>query len=473
MGFSAFRPHSSIIAATLLILVSTLIPLLPKHWSLRLQVPFRVAAFVALTMLLENIVGSPLNPHFDAAYPTLQLWQKCIEAGWFIVAGRAAVSIARLAVVLENRPRETRIASDLLAGAIYVATILATSGILAIVLGLALQSTLADVFSGIAVGLERPYKPGDLIWVEGNIEGRVVQLNWRSTQIATGQDNIAIIPNSIMAKARIINRSAPTPARGDSISLELDPSCVPEDCIATIEAAILACSLMLDHPRPTVRLGGLKGDGATYEISFSVSSSEVLAMARAELLSLVHRYLRHSGIALAIGSVATLARPHVATARELLEQSELFGSMDSLDRDLLAEHLRPEWLNAGETLLREGEPAQALFVVAEGTAVLTKANDVIHHISPGDSFGMVALVTGTASELTVAALTRMKVYRLDKADICGALSKRPELSAALETLAKNGRAALSRFATPHEKAQLAEPDVFLHRLRSFLYTIVH
>jgi small-conductance mechanosensitive channel/CRP-like cAMP-binding protein len=488
MGFSAFRPHSSIIAATLLILVSTLIPLLPKHWSLRLQVPFRVAAFVALTMLLENIVGSPLNPHFDAAHPTLQLWQKCIEAGWFIVAGRAAVSIARLAVVLENRPRETRIASDLLAGAIYVATILAiinfafevpirgvlaTSGILAIVLGLALQSTLADVFSGIAVGLERPYKPGDLIWVEGNIEGRVVQLNWRSTQIATGQDNIAIIPNSIMAKARIINRSAPTPARGDSISLELDPSCVPEDCIATIEAAILACSLLLDHPRPTVRLDGLKGDGATYEICFSVASSEVLAMARAELLSLIHRYLRHSGIALAIGSVATLARPHVATARELLEQSELFGSMDSLDRDLLAEHLRPEWLNAGQTLLREGEPAQALFVVAEGTAVLTKANDVIHHISPGDSFGMVALVTGTASELTVAALTRMKVYRLDKADICGALSKRPELSAALETLAKNGRAALSRFATTHEKAQLAEPDVFLHRLRSFLYTIVH
>lgn len=73
-----------------------------------------------------------------------------------------------------------------MAGAIAVATLLAivnfafevpirglvaTSGVIAIVLGLALQSTLSDVFSGIAVGLERPYKAGDLLWVEGGIEG--------------------------------------------------------------------------------------------------------------------------------------------------------------------------------------------------------------------------------------------------------------------------------------------------------------
>ncbi len=84
-----------------------------------------------------------------------------------------------LFVVLENRPRETRIVSDLFAGAIVVATLLgivnfafevpirgllATSGVIAIVLGLALRSTLSDVFSGIAVGLERPYVPGGLLW---------------------------------------------------------------------------------------------------------------------------------------------------------------------------------------------------------------------------------------------------------------------------------------------------------------------
>jgi iron(II)-dependent oxidoreductase len=62
-----------------------------------------------------------------------------------------------------------------------IGSLVAPSGVVAIVLGLALQSTLSDVFSGIAVGLEHAYKPGDLLWVEGGIEGQVLQINWRST----------------------------------------------------------------------------------------------------------------------------------------------------------------------------------------------------------------------------------------------------------------------------------------------------
>jgi small-conductance mechanosensitive channel len=82
---------------------------------------------------------------------------------------------------------------------------LATFGVIAIVLGLALQSTLADVFSRVAVGLERPYKLGDLLWVEGDIEGMVVQVSRKSTQIRTRQNNIAIVPNSVIAKSRLVN----------------------------------------------------------------------------------------------------------------------------------------------------------------------------------------------------------------------------------------------------------------------------
>jgi small-conductance mechanosensitive channel len=104
-----------------------------------------------------------------------------------MLGARVAVGVLRLVLVLEDKPRETQIVSDLLASTIYVATALsvinfvfgvpivglvATSGVVAIVLGLALQSTLSDVFSGIAVGLEHAYKPGDLLWVEGGIEGQ-------------------------------------------------------------------------------------------------------------------------------------------------------------------------------------------------------------------------------------------------------------------------------------------------------------
>src|SRR3984885_4536953 len=231
--------------ATALVSAGVVLPRLRGRWPLWILLLWRIAVFLALTVLVLNILGSPLAPHFTASQAGMNLWAQFIEACWWVSAAGAIVGLGRAFVALENRPRETQIVSDLMAGVVYVATLLAvinfafgvpirgllaTSGVIAIVLGLALQSTLSDVFSGIAVGIERPYQPGDLLWVEGDIEGHVVQVNWRSTQIATGHNNIAIVPNSIIAKARLINRSSPTPMRGETISVRLDASAAPEHC---------------------------------------------------------------------------------------------------------------------------------------------------------------------------------------------------------------------------------------------------
>ena len=188
---------------------------------------------------IENRIEALLFAQGIGGRPSLRSWERDI-AEPRTRDGRALPPLLRteldrlrrrLVVVLENRPRETKIISDLLAGAIYTATTLAvvnfvfgvaivglvaTSGVLAIILGLALQSTLSDVFSGIAVGLERAYKPGDLIWVEGGIEGQVLQVNWRSTQIATLNDSIAIVPNSVIAKSRLAEQSISAVKRSNS-----------------------------------------------------------------------------------------------------------------------------------------------------------------------------------------------------------------------------------------------------------------
>src|SRR5208282_4207084 len=95
----------------------------------------------------------------------------------------------RFVVYRDRRSRGGRLFSDLLAAAIYIATaaavlnsvfalpvtgVVATSGVAAIVLGLALQNTLADVFAGIAVGIEAPFGVGDRIEIADKTEGVVV-----------------------------------------------------------------------------------------------------------------------------------------------------------------------------------------------------------------------------------------------------------------------------------------------------------
>ena len=267
-------PPLSLLLATLLLITTAIDARGDRHRPLWLRLLVRLAAFATLTLLMQYAVGSPVAPQFPGATPGERVWAQLAEIGWWMLGARVAVGILRLVVVLENRPRETQIISDLLAGTIYVATALAvinfafgvpigglvaTSGVIAIVLGLALQSTLSDVFSGIAVGLEHAYKPGDLLWVEGGVEGQVLQINWRSTQIATPNDTIAIVPNSIIAKSRLENRSAPTPKRAVTVSINLEAAADPQRCFAALNAAAQACRMPIADPEPQVYCAGLQG----------------------------------------------------------------------------------------------------------------------------------------------------------------------------------------------------------------------
>jgi len=126
-------------------------------------------------------------------------------------------------------------------------------------------------------------------------------------------------------------------------------------------------------------------------------------------------------------------------------------------------------------LFRQGDEAYALFVVASGTAEITRRGDtgsqLLHRMGPGESLGAIGLITGEPYSVTVMALTPMRFLRLRKEDLTEAIKIMPELSAGLERLAQRGQAALKRFATAQEAAQITEPEVFLKRLRKFLHRL--
>jgi len=478
----------SLALATVLMLATALDTRFDRKRPLWLRLVIRVTVFGAVTWLMQHAIGSPVAPQLHAATTGEQIWMRLAEIGWWILGARVAVGIVRFVVVLENQPRETKIVSDLLAGAIYTATILAvvnfvfgvaivglvaTSGVVAIILGLALQSTLSDVFSGIAVGLERAYKPGDLIWVEGGIEGRVLQINWRSTQIATMHDSIAIVPNSVIAKSRLENRSAPTPTRNITVAVNADASIDPRRVIAALNAAALACRIRLSTPEPTFECVSLLGDGNAYEVRFFVGSGDDVRPARTEMLAQIHRHMLHAGIGFGVGGVAPVPSPSVPTVDDLLAESDMFGALAPEERGLFAERFVAVGREKGETLICEGEMPEAVFLVSGGTVEVARGErnrrQVLSYAVPGDTLGMIGLITGTASFVTATALTAVTAYRLDKAAIAAVLRNSPGLEGSLEAQAKRGHAWLRCEAATHEQEQMMQkPDMLLARLRKFL-----
>ena len=457
-------------------------------WPLWARSALNIGLFAALPMLCPAILGAAWEVSADLG-PGELFWTRFVRAGWWVLGASIGIGFGRLLLLVEHRPREARLLSDLAQGVIYAAVflaiidldfglplggILATSGVIAIVLGLALQNTLADVFAGIAVGVARPYEIGDWIWVEGDIQGQVVEVNWRSTLISTDQNNVAVVPNSVMAKSRLMNLSSPTQVRRDTISLRLDVTVPTDQCRSVLGAAIRACRLPLPHPAAEICCTGLYGDGATYEISFSTASGAELQPARNELFAHLQRHLRYAGIRIAAAGLGTPSGGVEAALGplELLQDCNVFHFLADDLRAAIAAKLKPKRLKIGEAILRQGEPSRALYLISAGTIEVTRiengASHVVARLSPGNSVGAVGLLTGAHDAATATALTVATVYVLEQAELSETLAAHPKLQEALEALASRGEEMLRQDAAAHQETAPLPPAQFLDRLRTFL-----
>ncbi len=85
---------------------------------------------------------------------------------------------------------------------VQLTTVLATSAVLTVVIGLALQDTLGNLFSGLALHLEKTVGVGDMVQA-GETFGTVEELSWRAIKLRTMEGNILLIPNSVASRERL------------------------------------------------------------------------------------------------------------------------------------------------------------------------------------------------------------------------------------------------------------------------------
>ena len=87
--------------------------------------------------------------------------------------------------------------------------LLTTSAVGAVVVGFALQDTLGNLFSGLAIQIEKPFRVGHWVAV-GDREGQVQEITWRATKLRTKAGQFLIVPNGVISKEPILNYSEPT-----------------------------------------------------------------------------------------------------------------------------------------------------------------------------------------------------------------------------------------------------------------------
>jgi branched-chain amino acid transport system substrate-binding protein len=96
--------------------------------------------------------------------------------------------------------------------------LLVTSGVLAMFIGLAIQMNISNIFSGLVINLERPFKIGDMVKIDGHL-GKMENMNWRTTRICSVWNWSVTIPNHQAAETIIMNYSGQHVWQGGSIYL--------------------------------------------------------------------------------------------------------------------------------------------------------------------------------------------------------------------------------------------------------------
>jgi small-conductance mechanosensitive channel/CRP-like cAMP-binding protein len=458
----------------------------------------RVIFLILLTITLLHADIVPYQPLALTGSPFRDAVHAILKIAWWFWTAWFLVGVLRAFVVFERSPREEKLLQDLLAGLIYLAAVfavityvfnlpiqglLATSGVVAIILGLALQSTLGDVFSGIVLSFSRPYRPGDWISIEGGTDGRVIELNWRATYILTARRDLAILPNSTIAKSKIVNVSSPSGLHGTAVTVQVDCRTSPSRCSEILEHAIRNSRLIVATPAPTITVKTINASYAEFEIAFFVEELASAVKAQNELFDFIYRHLAVADIDLASAQNGPVADGDLRRSRtgieRLLELVDIFATFAPEERAAIAAKLKPRSYDKAETLVERGVVLQSLFIIGSGVVSITRegieGEMELLRLGPGDHFGEIGMLTGAAATGRFTALVPSTVYELAKADLTPILESRPPVAQELcRALAR--RQALAQSGTSPE----VDENVPKHRLTDWfsdrlhrLYTVVN
>jgi small-conductance mechanosensitive channel len=450
----------------------------------------RVARFVCMsvcfalqTILIVALIGSPLHPVFRLKDLPHQFWLQILTCCWWALAARALIGFLALPTTLRKTAIENKILSDIIAACIYVCSalammgfvfalplqgIVATSGIIAIVLGLALQSTLGDVFSGLSLSVEKPYQVGDAVLLEGGVEGEVIQINWRSTHLRNAENDVVIVPHSSMAKMRIQNHCALSTPYGGSLTVVVDSRNEPEFVLEILKQAAMTCSNILEEPAPSVAVTEFKGDRITYDIYFSTCSIASAGEARSQIIAQVYKRARPGRNLPDSGPIFFFPE------EELFDRLSILDPLRAEEKVHLSAKVIRRNFKAGEQLLTQGVAAESVHFVFYGIIQVTRQVQDgrvlnVGRMGPGDSFGEVPLLTGLPASGTLTALTSGLLLGLRSEELKPILESRPELVESLSHLVTRQQYLISIFDKFAIQPAVIEQHDLLSRIKHFFH----
>lgn len=365
---------------------------------------------------------------------------------------------------------------------INLPSLVATSAVLTVIIGLALQDVLSNLFSGLVLELEAPFTHGD--WVRiGGFEGTVEEIGWRSTKIRTRLNELVTLPNAMLAKEAVVNYSRPDPRYGDTLHFEAAYEVPPNLVKDTVMTVLEADRDVRRTPVAEVRLDRYGEIGVGYAIRYWATDFAERDSIRSRIMTNLWYALQRANVRIPIpardvfvhsGAPAALSPDH-ADLTATLRAVPLLAPLDDTALARLATRVRRLTFGKGEVVVRGGEPGDSFYVIERGAAEVTLNGGVaraLDHLQAGSFFGEMSLLAGEPRSATVCAITDLAVLVVDREAFKDIISADPALLGPLSEIAARRQAATEEHqrrleATPHEPANGQQAQRLRERIRAF------
>lgn len=211
---------------------------LPQKYIFYFSRAIHVIVILSITIAAANLAGKMLKNYIqksDLPIPATGLVHGILKGTVFIIGFLIILSILGISI--------TPLITALGVGGLAVA--------------LALQDTLANLFAGIHILVEKSIRVGDFIRLETGQEGYVEDITWRTTRIRMLPNNIVVIPNSKLAQSIVTNYYLPEKRMSllipVSVSYSSDPEKIEKILLEEARNAIGDVPGLLGEPEPVVR----------------------------------------------------------------------------------------------------------------------------------------------------------------------------------------------------------------------------
>jgi small-conductance mechanosensitive channel/CRP-like cAMP-binding protein len=322
------------------------------------------------------------------------------------------------------------------------------SGATAIILGIALQTVIQDLFSGLSINLEGSYGLGDWLTIYSDqmpapAYGQVSAMTWRSTNLTQLDGRSLMVPNHLITANAVLNHSRPANAKRLTVEIPLDARIPSEHVIEMLQGEALKTvrgHRLASLPTPSVHIDRLSSDSAFYHVFFYADPALVSPdMARSVMYRALLEAVQRNALPMPVTQIEISPRPELdfrigaPQIEDALCGATLFRSvLDDAQRTALAGRCTVRQFQMRDVLMRQGDATASMFIILSGGARVTVLGGDGHDhevavLAMGDVVGEISLMTGAPRTASVTAMTRMQALEITKDAIAPLMEQAPEL----------------------------------------------